>query len=48
VAGCHECSDEPSGSGAMELVSYLHLITTAAKNIFTRKCMKSSDIYLDL
>jgi hypothetical protein len=25
VAGCGECSEEPLGSGTMELISYLYL-----------------------
>jgi hypothetical protein len=37
VAGCCECDDEPSGSGATELVS-LVLLTNEALELIISKC----------
>jgi hypothetical protein len=41
VAGCCECGDEPSGSGATELVSFKHLAQLSRLSLLegtTRNC----------
>jgi hypothetical protein len=33
VVGCHECGDEPSGSGGMELVSYKNMLQNNTQSL---------------
>jgi hypothetical protein len=44
VAGCCECGDEPSGSGATELVSYLSAVKT--RPVFYTEVFNTSDTQL--